>query len=71
LLFHIIKTNPRVAGDFLKGTVTEDFNDLTNRPLQAPASEITSGTGTSYRLFTVDNIKTLIDRPLEITTEQV
>jgi hypothetical protein len=40
-------------------TCVEDFNELSNRPLQVPASEITAGTGTSYRLFNVDNIKAL------------
>jgi hypothetical protein len=43
----------------LKGGGVEDYNELSNRPLRVPASEITAGTGTSYRLFTVDNIKAL------------
>jgi hypothetical protein len=61
----------------LKGGGVEDFNELANRPLQAPASEITAGTGTSYRLFNVDNIKTLgawagiVGKPNQITNAEI
>jgi hypothetical protein len=41
--YHIIKTNPTIADDLLKGGGVEDFNELSNRPLQVPASEITAG----------------------------
>jgi hypothetical protein len=48
--YHVIKTNPTIADDLLKGGGVEDYNELSNRPLRVPTSEITAGTGTSYRL---------------------
>jgi hypothetical protein len=35
----IRKTNPTIADDLLKGGGVEDFNELSNRPLQVPASD--------------------------------
>jgi hypothetical protein len=32
--YHIIKTNPTIADDLLKGGGVEDFNELSNRPLE-------------------------------------
>jgi hypothetical protein len=74
----LILTNALYGGGGAGGSGVNSYIDLENRPDDIiDTTVIPAGTGTSYRLFNVDNIKTLgawagiVGKPNQITNAEI